>query len=174
MAEFAIGRTVDGTEFGIPAVPSNLMVTPASSTEIVLTWDRNSTDETSLVIERKTGSGGSYLTLSTRSAGSNLSLPIPVVTRRRPISIVSAENAFGASAPCEERAATTPKSTATLPLAADFTFTGSGMRIKLVSTRTLQREAQQDNGKMPHNMRRRPYCTLASKVRRSAWTLEAD
>ena len=30
MAEFAIGRTVDGTESGIPAVPSNLIVTPIS------------------------------------------------------------------------------------------------------------------------------------------------
>ena len=174
MAEFAIGPTVDGTESGIPAVPSNLMATPASSTEIVLTWDRNSTDETFLVIERKTGSGGSYLNLSTLSAGSNLFTDTSCYPETTDFYRVSAENAFGASAPCEERAATTPKSTATLPLAPNFTFTVSGMRIKLISTRRLQREAQQDKGKMPHNMRRRPYCTLASKVRRSAWTLEAD
>src|SRR5262249_8053368 len=155
-----IGSIIDGPEPGIPAVPSNLRVTPASSTEIVLTWDRNSTDETSLVIERKTGSGGSYLTLSTRSAGSNLFTDTSCHPAATYFYRFSAETASGAPAPSEERAATTPKSTATLPLAADFTFTGSGMRIKLVSTRTLQREAQQDNGKMPHNMRRRPYCTL--------------
>src|SRR5215469_15697405 len=112
MAEFAIGSNIDGPEPGIPAVPGNLIVTPASSMEIVLTWNRNSTDETSLVIERKTGSGGSYLTLSTRSAGSNFFTDTSCYPETTYFYRVSAENAFGASAPCEERAATTPKSTA--------------------------------------------------------------
>jgi hypothetical protein len=43
-----------------PVAPSNLAVTPTSGTEVSLTWQDNSANETGFAIERKTGAGGVY------------------------------------------------------------------------------------------------------------------
>jgi len=50
-----------------PNAPSNLIATPTSSSQINLTWQDNSSDETGFKIERKTGSG-SYSQIATVSA----------------------------------------------------------------------------------------------------------
>jgi len=47
-----------------PNAPSNLVATPISSSQINLTWQDNSSDETGFKIERKTGSG-SYSQIAT-------------------------------------------------------------------------------------------------------------
>jgi transcriptional regulator CtsR len=51
-----------------PNAPSNLVATPISSSQINLTWQDNSSDETGFKIERKTGSG-SYSQIATIGAG---------------------------------------------------------------------------------------------------------
>jgi transcriptional regulator CtsR len=51
-----------------PNAPSNLIATPISSSQINLTWQDNSSDETGFKIERKTGSG-SYSQIATVGAG---------------------------------------------------------------------------------------------------------
>jgi C1A family cysteine protease/transcriptional regulator CtsR len=51
-----------------PNVPSNLVATPVSSSQINLTWQDNSSDETGFKIERKTGTG-SYSQITTVGAG---------------------------------------------------------------------------------------------------------
>jgi transcriptional regulator CtsR len=50
-----------------PNAPSNLVATPISSSQINLTWQDNSSDETGFKIERKTGSG-SYFQIATVGA----------------------------------------------------------------------------------------------------------
>jgi len=51
-----------------PNAPSNLVATPISSSQIDLSWQDNSSDETGFKIERKTGSG-SYSQIATVGAG---------------------------------------------------------------------------------------------------------
>ena len=46
----------------MPAAPSNLAGIAQSSTQVMLTWRDNSTNETGFQILRKTGASGSYLT----------------------------------------------------------------------------------------------------------------
>jgi formylglycine-generating enzyme required for sulfatase activity len=47
----------------IPAAPTSLTATAASSSQINLTWQANSSNATAFKIERKTGSGGTYTLL---------------------------------------------------------------------------------------------------------------
>jgi transcriptional regulator CtsR len=51
-----------------PNAPSDLIATPISSSQINLTWQDNSSDETGFKIERRTGSG-SYFQIATVGAG---------------------------------------------------------------------------------------------------------
>ncbi len=49
----------------IPAPPSGLTATAASTSQINLSWTDNATNETGFKIERKTGSGGTYAQIAT-------------------------------------------------------------------------------------------------------------
>jgi transcriptional regulator CtsR len=51
-----------------PAAPSNLTATVVSSSQINLSWQDNSNNETGFAIERKTGSGGTYAQIATVGA----------------------------------------------------------------------------------------------------------
>lgn len=48
------------TTEGVPAQPTNLVAKALSATQVKLTWQDNSTNETGFKIERKTGSSGSW------------------------------------------------------------------------------------------------------------------
>ena len=56
------------TSSSVPAAPTNLTATAVSFSEIDLTWQDNSNNETGFGIERKTGSGGSYTLITTVGA----------------------------------------------------------------------------------------------------------
>ena len=56
------------TSSSVPAAPTNLTATAVSFSEIDLTWQDNSNNETGYSIERKTGSGGSYTLITTVGA----------------------------------------------------------------------------------------------------------
>src|SRR5207247_1621877 len=53
----------------VPAAPSNLTATTASSSTINLTWADNSNNEDGFRLERKTGAGGTYAVIATLPAG---------------------------------------------------------------------------------------------------------
>ena len=55
-----------------PAAPSNLAATVVSQSEVNLTWDLGDATDTAVVIERKTGSGGTYQTLAVLPGGENI------------------------------------------------------------------------------------------------------
>jgi fibronectin type 3 domain-containing protein len=57
------------TTLGPPAAPSNLQASAASSSQINLTWNDNSNNETQFRIERRIG-GGAYVFLVNKAAGS--------------------------------------------------------------------------------------------------------
>ncbi len=62
-------RYIYGVAPTSPNAPSNLIAAPISSSQINLTWQDNSNDETGFRIERKTGAGGTYSQIATVGAG---------------------------------------------------------------------------------------------------------
>ncbi len=89
----------------LPSGPSNLVATIISSSQINLSWQDNSNNETGFVIKRKTGVSGSYSTIAT--VGAN------VTTYSDPVSqgctyyyAVYAYNAYGDSVYSDEVEAT--------------------------------------------------------------------
>jgi ELWxxDGT repeat protein len=60
---------VNATTYTLPAAPSGLAATPINGTQIDLTWNDNSNNETGFKIERKTGIGGTYSEITTMGAG---------------------------------------------------------------------------------------------------------
>jgi len=47
----------------VPAAPSNVSVTNPTTVSLQVNFTDNATDETNIIIERKTGMGGSYASL---------------------------------------------------------------------------------------------------------------
>jgi len=96
-----------------PAAPSGLTVTPASGTQMNLSWTDNATNEGGFKIERKTGSGGTYAQVGVTGANlttfsdSALSGGLDYYYR------VRATNAAGDSAYSAEAHALTPVPPAT-------------------------------------------------------------
>ncbi len=103
------GRLVAVEEAGltVPAAPSGLTATAASSTQVNLSWTDNSNNETGFKIERKTGSGGTYAQITTVGANvtsySNTGLSASTTYYYR----VRANNSVGDSAYSNEAYATT-------------------------------------------------------------------
>jgi len=56
------------TLISLPSAPANLSATPASPSQITLSWTDQSTNETGFLIERKTGAGGTYTQIGTAAA----------------------------------------------------------------------------------------------------------
>jgi hypothetical protein len=90
-----------------PTAPSNLTATVASTTQINLSWQDNSSDETGFKLERKTGASGTYAQISTTSTNiaiySDTSLSPGTTYYYR----VRSYNANGDSAYSNEASATT-------------------------------------------------------------------
>jgi alpha-tubulin suppressor-like RCC1 family protein/chitodextrinase len=64
----ATAVTVTVSNILTPAAPSGLVATFASPTQVSLTWNDNSTNETGFRIERKVGTGGTYALLASVGA----------------------------------------------------------------------------------------------------------
>jgi uncharacterized protein YjdB/fibronectin type 3 domain-containing protein len=94
------------TTLGPPNAPSNLQASAASSSQINLTWNDNSNNETQFRIERRIG-GGAYVFLMNKAAGSTSHSDAGLSANTTYTYRVRAENSFGNSAFSNEASATT-------------------------------------------------------------------
>ena len=131
-----------------PAAPSGLTATPASGTQVNLSWTDNSNNEIAFEVERKTGAGGTYTFVVgtgvnvTSVADSGLTPNITYFYRVRAI------NLGGNSAYSAEVSATTPSGPSMVPVIMaqgydnifqlQITGTPGNWRLHDLSTRQLQ------------------------------------
>jgi phosphodiesterase/alkaline phosphatase D-like protein len=99
-----------------PAAPSNLSASAASSTQINLNWQDNSSNESGFRIERKEGSGGNYSQIATTAANAAAYGDSGLSSGKTYFYRIRAYNANGDSAYSGEASATT-SSSASLPAA---------------------------------------------------------
>ena len=109
-----------------PAAPSNLSASAASSTAINLSWADNSSDETGFKIERKIGSGGTYVQIGTVSAGVTTYGDTGLSASTQYYYRVRATNAAGDSAYAAEANATTSAGSGSPGLPAGWTGSDVG------------------------------------------------
>ena len=95
------------TSTAIPAAPSDLTATAASSSQIDLAWTDNATNETGFKIERKIGAGGTYSQIATVAAGVVAYSDTGLVVNTTYYYRVRATNAGGDSAYSDEAHDTT-------------------------------------------------------------------
>jgi hypothetical protein len=91
-----------------PAAPSGLSANAPASGQVNLSWSDNSDNETSFVIERKTGAGGTWGTLATAGANATSYSDTSVVGNTQYFYRVRAANGGGNSAWSNEASVTTP------------------------------------------------------------------
>jgi hypothetical protein len=111
MNSYSVSYTISGT---IPAAPSNLTATAASSNYINLSWSDDANNETGFYVERKTSSGGTYSQIASLGANvtgyqsTGLSASTTYYYR------VRAYNGLGSSAYSNEAGATTYSGSGTI------------------------------------------------------------
>jgi len=92
----------------VPTAPTNLSATAVSATQINLTWTDNSNNETSFKIERKTGSGGTYVQIATTGASAEFFSNTGLTAGTTYFYRVRASNSSGNSAYTNQASASTP------------------------------------------------------------------
>ncbi|MEO1049325.1 MAG: LamG-like jellyroll fold domain-containing protein [Bacteroidota bacterium] len=114
----------------VPSVPSNLMATAVSSSEINLNWTDNANNETGFEIHRSNGSGGPYTFVGTTNANVTTFNDAGLTASTSYYHVVLATNASGASAFSAESTATTdlasPPPSSAVSININFTRIGSG------------------------------------------------
>jgi len=108
--------TPGGTNTGVPAAPSNLAATVASSTQINLNWRDNSTDETAFQIFRSDDGGVSFSQVGQVSANVTSFSNNALVTGKTYFFRVRAINSLGNSAFSNTVSATPSSSTTGVPV----------------------------------------------------------
>jgi fibronectin type 3 domain-containing protein len=106
-----------GTIPSPPAVPSNLVATPAGTSSIKLTWADNSTNETSFVLMQSSTSGGIFNKLITIPANTTSYTDIGLGSSATYYYKIQATNAGGNSSWSNEASAKTDTPPATIPAA---------------------------------------------------------
>jgi transcriptional regulator CtsR/regulation of enolase protein 1 (concanavalin A-like superfamily) len=91
-----------------PTAPSALNATASSATQTNLTWSDNSSNETSFLIERKTGAGGTYSQIATTPTNVASYSDTSVSASTTYVYRVRASNSAGNSAYSNETTVTTP------------------------------------------------------------------
>jgi hypothetical protein len=99
--------TTSLTPSSLPAAPSGLSATAASSSQINLAWTDNANNETGFKIERKTGAGGTYAQINTVGANITTYNDTGLSASTAYYYRVRANNAAGDSAYSNEANATT-------------------------------------------------------------------
>jgi titin len=103
-----------------PSAPGNLTATPASSSQISLTWTDTSDIETSFKIERKQGAGGTWAQVATAAANAIGYTDFGLTAQTEYFYRVFASNAFGDSPSSSEANATT------MPISGNGPFVEAG------------------------------------------------
>lgn len=93
------------TVIGTPSAPANLVAQVISPTEVTLTWQDTSSNETGFVVERKLGDAGSFVQVSTTQPNTTSFLDRNLTQRITVTYRVRAVNALGASANSNEATA---------------------------------------------------------------------
>ena len=94
-----------------PAAPSSLSANSFSATQVNLSWTDNSSNETAFLLERKTGSGGTYAQIASIAANTTSYSDNTVTASTTYFYRIRATNANGNSAYSNEATATTPGAT---------------------------------------------------------------
>jgi hypothetical protein len=107
---YSLSLTIEASG-GPPAAPSNLSATVASSSQINLSWQDNSNNETGFKVERKTGAGGTWNEIATVGTGVRTYQNTGLAANTTYYYRVRAYNSYGNSAYSNEAGATTPNIT---------------------------------------------------------------
>ena len=99
----------------VPAAPTNLVASPASSTQVDLTWTDNSNNETGFRIERETGTSGPFVAMATVGAGQTSYSDTTAAPATQYTYRVIATNSAGDSPSSNLAIATTPSGSDQLP-----------------------------------------------------------
>lgn len=99
----ALATTADVT----PGAPSGLVLTPVSQTRIDLAWVLNSTNETSVLVQRRLSGDVSFTTVATLPAGSVSYSDTGLTVATGYVYRVIAANTTGSSSPTPEQSAST-------------------------------------------------------------------
>jgi lysophospholipase L1-like esterase len=94
----------------VPNSPSNLTATPVSSSQITLNWTNNASTETGFLVERKTGSGGTYAQIALVAENDTSFIDTGLSASTQYYYRIRAINALGDSAYSNETNATTTAS----------------------------------------------------------------
>ncbi len=97
-----------------PAAPSNLTATTVSGSQINLSWQDNSADETGFVVERKTGTGGTWGQVGTTASNVTAFNNTGLVSGTTYFYRVQATSGAGSSGYSNEASATTSSSPPTI------------------------------------------------------------
>ncbi|CAN5796606.1 hypothetical protein BH23GEM5_BH23GEM5_08010 [soil metagenome] len=116
-----------------PAAPTSLVATAASATQINLSWNDNSANETEFRIERRTGTGGTYAQIATVGANVTTYPDTGLSSGTQYFYRVRACNTAGCSGFSNEASTTTQQSAPSAPttLTATPRSTGNNRRIEL-------------------------------------------
>jgi len=101
----------------VPTAPTNLIATAISPGQVNLTWTDNSSDELSFLIERKTGSAGTFAQIASVSTNVVTFGDTGLTASTTYFYRVRASNASGNSAYTNQGSVTTPAGDATPPTA---------------------------------------------------------
>jgi hypothetical protein len=111
----AYARTLSGSATGLPAAPSGLVASAASSSQINLSWTDNSTNETGFKVERASSSAGPWAQIGTTASRTFASTGLAASTTY--YYRVRAYNSYGNSAYTNTAYARTLAGTSSLPSA---------------------------------------------------------
>jgi hypothetical protein len=119
----------------IPAAPTNLVATPASGTQINLTWTDNSTNESGFIIQRSTSATGPFVQIAVVGAGVTTYSDTALSTGTYYYQ-VAATNSVGTSAFTNVATATTPVAPVTPTGAQPVTITTTSISMTWTNNAT--------------------------------------
>ena len=103
---YTLTLTCSGQQANTPAAPTNLQATAVSSTEIDLTWQDNSNNETGFIVEALIN--GSFQQIGTVNGNVTAAQIVNLTPQTSYTFRIRARNASGTSAPSNQVTATTP------------------------------------------------------------------
>jgi hypothetical protein len=148
---YTLTLNCSGTQGSAPTAPTNLQATAVSSTEIDLSWQDHSTNETAFSIEAIIN--GSFQEIGTVNANVTAAQIVNLTPQTSYTFRVRARNASGSSAPTNQVTATTPAGSGgggdylTTPAFPDFRF-----RVRIFQTTTQSLAGRKESDCIPETL----------------------